>query len=326
VLPAGIPRDERVVAVLCDLSDLTVRGEISRFLVVVAPRAADPVRLLDGEGAVLSEHALADGIAVIRSPGTVAEVAVSTAGGVTSTGTPLVDSGLVGWAPDPTPSRTPGAGRPVGRGRRPEGTAACRSVGESARAVGLPPLPKRVGVRTCRGGLMGAEENESFTHFVSVEQAGLLRLAVLLAGDRGQAEDLVQTALMKSYRHWGRITRSGTPSAYVRRVLVTTHTSWRRRLSSTEQVMAVLPDPADPHGELEAEDEDLRRALRALPPRMRASVVLRFYEDLSEQRTAELMGCSASTVNTQTARGLERLRTALAAHTTTNATVREEGL
>jgi RNA polymerase sigma factor (sigma-70 family) len=90
--------------------------------------------------------------------------------------------------------------------------------------------------------------------------------------------------------------------------------------------MAVLPDPADPHGELEAEDEDLRRALRALPPRMRASVVLRFYEDLSEQRTAELMGCSASTVNTQTARGLERLRTALAAHTTTNATVREEGL
>lgn len=96
VLPAGIPRDERVVAVLCDLSDLTVRGEIFRFLVVVAPRAADPVRLLDGEGAVLSEHALADGIAVIRSPGTVAEVAVSTAGGVTSTGTPLVDSGLVG--------------------------------------------------------------------------------------------------------------------------------------------------------------------------------------------------------------------------------------
>ena len=82
---------------------------------------------------------------------------------------------------------------------------------------------------------MRAEENRSFTDFVSAEQGPLLRLAVLLAGDRGQAEDLVQTALMKSYRHWARISRSGTPSAYVRRVLVTTHTSWRRRLSSTEQ-------------------------------------------------------------------------------------------
>ena len=172
---------------------------------------------------------------------------------------------------------------------------------------------------------MGAEENQSFTDFVSAEQAGLLRLAVLLAGDRGQAEDLVQTALMKCYRHWGRITRSGTPSAYVRRALVTTHTSWRRRLSSTEQVMSDLPERADPYGELEAEDEDLRRALRDLPPRMRAAVVLRFYEDLSELRTAELMGCSASTVNTQTARGLDRLRTALADSAATNATLREEG-
>src|SRR4051812_42488328 len=172
---------------------------------------------------------------------------------------------------------------------------------------------------------MGTEANQSFTDFVSAEQAGLLRLAVLLAGDRGQAEDLVQTALMKSFRHWGRITRSGTPSAYVRRVLVTTHTSWRRRLSSTEQVMAALPERADRYAEREAQDDELRRALRALPPRMRAAVVLRYYEDLSEVRTAELMGCSASTVNTQTARGLDRLRTALAATAATNATLREEG-
>jgi RNA polymerase sigma-70 factor (sigma-E family) len=164
-----------------------------------------------------------------------------------------------------------------------------------------------------------SQENQSFTDFVSAEQAGLLRLAVLLAGDRGQAEDLVQTALMKCYRHWGRITRSGTPSAYVRRALVTTHTSWRRRLSSTEQVMETLPDLADPHPVLEPEDEELRRALRALPPRMRTALVPRFYEDLSERRTGELMGCSASTVNTQTARGLERLRAVMAP-----AVVREE--
>jgi RNA polymerase sigma-70 factor (sigma-E family) len=155
------------------------------------------------------------------------------------------------------------------------------------------------------------EDDRRFTDFVSVEQAGLLRLAVLLTGDRGLAEDLVQTALLKCYRHWGRLTRFGPPSAYVRRVMVTTHTSWRRRLSSTEQVVESLPDRSDPAAEHEADDEELRRALRALPPRMRTAVVLRYFEDLSEERTAELMGCSASTVNTQTARGLERLRAAL---------------
>ena len=158
---------------------------------------------------------------------------------------------------------------------------------------------------------MGTEDNESFTAFVTAQQAGLLRLAVLLAGDRGHAEDLVQVALMKTYRHWVRISRSGPPTAYVRRVLVTTHTSWRRRLSTAEQVMETLPDRVDPSPAPGEEDEELRRALRALPPRMRTAIVLRYFEDLSEQGTAALMGCSASTVNTQTARGLARLRTSL---------------
>ena len=153
--------------------------------------------------------------------------------------------------------------------------------------------------------------DRGFAEFVSAEQAALLRLAVLLAGDRGHAEDLVQTALLKTYRHWDRISRSGPPSAYVRRVLVTTHASWRRRLSTTEQVVESVPDrAAAPHPD---GDEELRAALRELPVRMRTAVVLRYFEDLSEQQTADLMGCSASTVNTQTARGLARLRTALTA-------------
>jgi RNA polymerase sigma-70 factor (sigma-E family) len=159
---------------------------------------------------------------------------------------------------------------------------------------------------------VGAGDGTGFEDFVSREQAALLRLAVLLAGDRGHAEDLVQTALLKTYRHWGRITRSGDPTAYVRRVLVTTHTSWRRRLSTTEQVVEAFPDAADPVPPRE-DDEELRSALRALPARMRTAVVLRYYADLSEQQAAEAMGCSASTVNTQTARGLARLRTLLAA-------------
>ncbi|MGY1787459.1 SigE family RNA polymerase sigma factor [Geodermatophilus sp. SYSU D00698] len=154
-------------------------------------------------------------------------------------------------------------------------------------------------------------EDASFEDFVSREQAGLLRLAVLLAGDRGHAEDLVQTALLKTYRHWGRVTRGGDPTAYVRRVLVTTHTSWRRRLASTEQVVETLPDRADPARPRE-DDEELRAALRSLPPRMRAAVVLRYYADLSEQQAAEAMGCSASAVNTHTTRGLARLRALLA--------------
>ena len=166
---------------------------------------------------------------------------------------------------------------------------------------------------------MRAEDRASFTDFVSAEQAALLRLAVLLTGDRGHAEDLVQTALMACYRHWPRIVRNGTPSAYVRRALVTTQISWRRRLSSTEQVMEDLPEQAAPFAEHD-EDEELRDALRDLPARMRAAVVLRYFEDLSEKRTAELMGCSPSTVNTLTARGLERLRASLA----TPAVVQEE--
>jgi RNA polymerase sigma-70 factor (sigma-E family) len=152
----------------------------------------------------------------------------------------------------------------------------------------------------------------SFPDFVVRQQQPLLRLAFLLAGDRGHAEDLVQTALMKTYRHWDRITRRGEPSAYVRRALVTTHTSWRRRAWHREQPTGRLPDveAAQPADLLDGDDV-LHRALAALPPRMRATVVLRYYEDLSEQQTAQLMGCSESTVNTQAARGLARLRGAL---------------
>ena len=158
---------------------------------------------------------------------------------------------------------------------------------------------------------MGTGDESGFADFVDREQPRLLRLAVLLAGDPGHAEDLVQTALLKTYRHWSRVSRTASPSAYVRRVLVNTHTSWRRRLSTGETVLAELPDSADP-GAAPDPDDDLRAALRSLPPRMRAAVVLRFFEDLTEQQTAAVMGCSASTVNTQVARGLARLRVALA--------------
>ena len=96
VLPAGIPLEQRVVAVQCDLSDLSEDREITRFLVVVAPRGAASMRLLDATGAVLRERPLADGVAVIRSPGAVAEVSVTTADGGTTSVLPLVDTDLAG--------------------------------------------------------------------------------------------------------------------------------------------------------------------------------------------------------------------------------------
>lgn len=122
----------------------------------------------------------------------------------------------------------------------------------------------------------------------------------------------MQTALIKVYRHWPRISADGPPTAYVRRVLATSHVSWRRRLWTTEQVVETLPDRPDDAAGSSDPDEDLRTALRALPPRMRTAVVLRYYADLSVQQTADAMGCSASAVDTQTSRGLTRLRAALA--------------
>jgi RNA polymerase sigma-70 factor (sigma-E family) len=155
-------------------------------------------------------------------------------------------------------------------------------------------------------------DGSGFADFVVREQPGLLRFAVLLAGDRGHAEDLVQTALLKAYRHWPRISRAGDPTAYVRRVLVNTHTSWRRRLAGHERVMEVVPDRAAPVSGSE-HDPALRAALQDLPPRMRAAVVLRFFADLTERETAAVLGCSTSAVNTQVARALVRLRQTLTA-------------
>ncbi len=129
----------------------------------------------------------------------------------------------------------------------------------------------------------------------------------------------MQTALLKVYRRWSRVSQLKRPAAYTRCVVVTTHTSWRRRLSTTEQVIETVPDRANPHGSAEV-DHDLRTALQTLPPRMRAAVVLRFLTDLTEEQTAHVMGCSASTVKTHLTRGLTRLRAVLAGPTTTAAT------
>ena len=160
---------------------------------------------------------------------------------------------------------------------------------------------------------MAARDEAGFEDFVAARSGDLLRTAVLLTRDRGHAEDLLQTALVKAYRRWGRIERDD-PYPYVRRILVTSAASWRRLRSTQEIVSLPAYDPPgpDPTDDV-AERERMTAALDTLPARMRTVLVLRYTEDLSEAATAELMGCSVHTVKSQTVRGLARLRTVLGA-------------
>jgi RNA polymerase sigma-70 factor (sigma-E family) len=158
-------------------------------------------------------------------------------------------------------------------------------------------------------------DDDAFEAFVAARSADLLRTAVLLTRDRGHAEDLLQTALVKAYRRWNRIDGED-PYPYVRRILVTTAASWRR-LRATQEIVSLpaheagAPDPTDAF----PDRDRMAAALGTLPPRMRAVLVLRYTEDLSEAATAETLGCSVHTVRSQTVRGLARLRTVLGAAT-----------
>ena len=154
---------------------------------------------------------------------------------------------------------------------------------------------------------MGGERDEEFRRFVVAHRQELLRTARLLTGDQVHAEDLVETALLKTYRHWSRIPDDRL--AFVRRMLVTTYTSpWRR--FSAEQMLAGAPRrAADPEAE---RNEQVLAALGELTPLMRAVVVLRFYEDLPDAQTAELLSCPVGTVETEGSVAVARLRELLA--------------
>ena len=155
--------------------------------------------------------------------------------------------------------------------------------------------------------------DEQFTEFVRVHGPSLLRTARLLTGDRGRGEDLTQSALARAYAQWPKVEQADVPAAYVRRLLVNSHLSWRRLLSSTEQVIESVPDRGDGYDlqAAHAAADEMRTALMHLRPRVRTAVVLRFFDDLSEAETARLMGCSTSTVSKHVGAGLATLRTLL---------------
>jgi RNA polymerase sigma-70 factor (sigma-E family) len=157
------------------------------------------------------------------------------------------------------------------------------------------------------GLLLGMGRDDEFRGFVLARSPALLKSAYLLTGDRGHAEDLVQSALLRSYRSWNRVIAADDPYAYVRRILFTTFSRARRRRRVVEAI-GTAPDHAALHDEAVEDRDQLRRALRELTARQRAVVVLRFYDDLGVEQVAELLGISVGTVKSQTSKALARLR------------------
>ncbi|MFZ0160908.1 MAG: SigE family RNA polymerase sigma factor [Kineosporiaceae bacterium] len=154
-------------------------------------------------------------------------------------------------------------------------------------------------------------EPEDFETFVATRSPALLRTAYLLTGGNAHdAEDLVQTALVKAVPAWSRI--RGNPEPYVRRIMVNENVSRWRRHRGREVLTDTPPDRAD--SAVGGSDEvELRRALAGLAARQRAVVVLRYYEDLTERETAELLGIAVGTVKSQARDALVRLRQGCAA-------------
>ena len=156
-----------------------------------------------------------------------------------------------------------------------------------------------------------AADDEGFHAFVQSRWPALVRYAYLLTGDLGHAEDVVQVALEGTWRRWRHV-KDGRPEVYVRtaiaRRVVSRHRMLGRRVREARWSSLVEPVAADAADEAVGR-EAVWRELRSLPPRMRAVVVLRVWEDLSEAETAELLGCSTGTVKSQLSRAVERLRT-----------------
>ncbi|MEV0383237.1 SigE family RNA polymerase sigma factor [Nonomuraea sp. NPDC050643] len=155
---------------------------------------------------------------------------------------------------------------------------------------------------------MTDDDEAAFDEFLAARSTSLLRTAILVCGaTKHDAEDLVQHALEKVYRNWPRIRRDN-PEAYAKKVVVNAAISKARRRKVVQEITFARP----PETAAGSPDLDLRDTLigelRRLPPRMRAVLVLRYWEDQSESSTAALLGCSVGSVKSQAARGLARIR------------------
>ena len=149
----------------------------------------------------------------------------------------------------------------------------------------------------------------AFREYVTSRSGSLLRMALLLTRNRADAEDLGQAALAKTFQAWDRIEDRGAVDGYVRRAMVNTHISWWRRRKLEEYPTDEVPDQAvADHSGASDLQETLRRAVDRLPQRMRAAVVLRYFEDMTEAEVADALGVSLGTVKSTVSRAVAKLR------------------
>jgi len=157
-----------------------------------------------------------------------------------------------------------------------------------------------------------SSRDDEYTEYISARMMSLRRTAYLLCQDWHRADDLVQAAITKLYVHWGRARAADHIDAYARTVLVREflgerRSAWARRVRLDGQLTRASTGETSDHDAL----LDLRAALGAVPPRQRATLVLRFYCDLNVEQAAQVLGCSPGTVKSQTVKGLAALRRAL---------------
>jgi RNA polymerase sigma-70 factor (sigma-E family) len=156
---------------------------------------------------------------------------------------------------------------------------------------------------------MGVGDRVAFGDYVRARGGALLRAAQALTGNRADAEDLVQATLVKTYQSWNKITDPAALDTYVRRVMINTHISGWRRRRIDEYPTDELPDsPADDQTPDSDMHELVQRAVDRLPRRMRAAVMLRYYDDMSEPEVAAALGVSVGTVKSTVARAVAKLR------------------
>jgi len=176
---------------------------------------------------------------------------------------------------------------------------------------GTNPGPRVPAARTEQLGeaVAGRVDDHSFREYVRARRQALLRTAYLLTGNLADAEDLVQSALAKTYLAWHRIEDRGAIDSYVRRAMINTQISWWRRRRLEEFPTDEIPDQATLDYPVSSDvQESLQRAIDRLPQRMRAAVMLRYYEDMTEAEVAEVLGVSVGTVKSTVSRAVAKLR------------------
>jgi RNA polymerase sigma-70 factor (sigma-E family) len=159
---------------------------------------------------------------------------------------------------------------------------------------------------------VNGKDREQFREFMVSRWPELVRLGYALTGDRWLAEDLAQTALAGACTAWWRVCRADDPDAYVRKILINASNSRFRRRRPAEEARGLPEAPLADPAALADQRSDLMTALRGLPPRQRAVIVLRYWADLSDTQVAALLGCSEGTVRSQAWRALAKLRVSAA--------------